>query len=56
MAAGIVLVLVVLGYFAAEHFLGRFLEGDKIRNLVAGRTARELGGQAGLAPMSWRGR
>jgi len=54
-AAAAVLLLGVVGYFAAEHFLGRFLEGDKIRNLVAGRIAKELGGQAGFAPMSWQG-
>jgi hypothetical protein len=44
-----------LGYFAATHFLGRYLEGEKARTLIAGRVARELGGEAGLAPMSWRG-
>lgn len=53
--AAIALLLVGLGYFAATHFLGRFLEGEKIRTLIAGRVARELGGEAGLAPMSWRG-
>lgn len=55
MAAAIALLLGGLGYFAATHFLGRFLEGEKIRTLIAGRVARELGGEAGLAPMSWRG-
>lgn len=55
MAAAIALLLGGLGYFAVTHFLGRFLEGEKIRTLIAGRVARELGGEAGLAPMSWRG-
>jgi hypothetical protein len=54
-AAAIALLLGILGYFAVTHFLGRFLEGEKIRTLIAGRVARELGGEAGLAPMSWRG-
>lgn len=54
-AAAIVLVVGVAGYFAVSHFLGRFLEGDKLRTLIGGRIARELGGEAGLAPLSWRG-
>jgi hypothetical protein len=54
-AVGIALLLGGLGYFAATHFLGRYLEGEKIRTLIAGRVARELGGEAGLAPISWRG-
>ncbi len=55
MAVGIALLLGGLGYFALTHFLGRYLEGEKLRALIAGRVARELGGEAGLAPMSWRG-
>lgn len=55
MAVRIALLYGGLGYFAATHFLGRYLEGEKARTLIAGRVARELGGEAGLAPMSWRG-
>jgi hypothetical protein len=54
-AAAIALLLGGLGYFAATYFPGRFLEGEEIRTLIAGRVARELGGEAGLAPTSWRG-
>ncbi len=52
---GIALLLGGVGYFVATHYLGHFLEGEKLRTLIAGRVARELGGEAGLAPMSWRG-
>ncbi|MDP9098687.1 MAG: hypothetical protein M3N48_06790 [Verrucomicrobiota bacterium] len=54
LALGIALLLGGLGYFVAAHFIGRYLEGEKLRTLIAGRVARELGGEAGLAPMSWR--
>jgi len=53
--AAFVVMLGMGAYFVVPLFLGRFLEGDKIRTLIAGRTARELGGQAGFGPMSWRG-
>ena len=53
-AAASALLLLLLVYFGTEHFLGRFLEGEKIRTLIASRIARELGGEAGLAPLSWR--
>jgi hypothetical protein len=45
-AVGRVLLLGGLGYFAVTHFLARYLEGEKLRNLIAGRVARELSGEA----------
>ena len=52
---GAVLALLIGGWLTAGILVGRVLETEKLRQLVAGKIAREIGGSAGFLPLSARG-
>jgi hypothetical protein len=54
-AAAIVLLLLVGGYFAIGRFASRILETDQLRHLISARTGRQLDGNTGLHPLTARG-
>ena len=50
--AATVVVLVACGYFAIERLAARALETDKLREFIAARTGRVLGGETALNPLT----
>lgn len=52
---GIFLLVAIVAAFFLNHFLARAVETEKLRTLVAGKTGKELGGPAGILPLTARG-
>src|SRR4051794_4175289 len=53
--AVIIAAIVAAGYLAIDRLAARALETDKLREFIAARTGRVLGGQTALNPLSAHG-